>query len=150
MLGVTSQGLSQTRLDLTSTLKMLSDEYEEGIADNTITTDEYARLAYADLRTFTLVLETHRIIPQTPIDAHKVLHSMLEHAPTEHGRRYTACAILSCHQSTMYLTGLAGDWLKFLLWPCMLQAMLFHRTSFLFSNCYPSQKRSPGANSSIL
>jgi hypothetical protein len=98
-----------------STLTFLSDHYYRRILDRTITTEEYERQAFAHLRQLDL---DRRNILNTPIDAYQVLVAILGHAPTERGRRYAACAILSCRGQDQ-LVGLADDWLKFLLWPCM-------------------------------
>ena len=47
-----------------------------------ITTDGLTRLARSHLISFELVAEQLRIIPQSHIDAHKVLHAMLGYVPT--------------------------------------------------------------------
>src|SRR5262245_21047180 len=98
---------------------MLGDEYATtvlGCVDGDIATDALVRKAQARL----LYLAGHdRIIPNTEIDAHKILAAMLDHAPTVRGKRYAACAIACCGEDTAELVGLASDWLKNLLWPCM-------------------------------
>jgi hypothetical protein len=63
--------------------------------------------------------ESRRMIPNTEIDSYRVLKAMLDHAPTERGKRYVACCIICCGEHLAELVGLANDWLKFLLYPCM-------------------------------
>jgi hypothetical protein len=53
------------------------------------------------------------------IDSYKVLRAMLDHAPTERGKRYAACCIICCGEDRVQLVGLANDCVKFLLYPCM-------------------------------
>ena len=79
------------------------------------------RQAEVRLRWFTevLPLAESRMIPDTTIDSHKVLKAMLDHAPTERGKRYAACCIICDKESCVELIALANDWVKFLLYPGM-------------------------------
>jgi hypothetical protein len=110
---------SPTPSDLRAgTLTLLEEEFNRLLEDDTVTTEQYISRASAHLRTLSVEPKTRRLIPQTDIDAHKLLSAMLEHAPTDRGKRYTACVIISCEEKIDRLLGLATDWLKFLLWPC--------------------------------
>ena len=52
------------------------------------------------------------------VDPHNILLAMLDYAPTAHGQRYAACAIVSCNSDTFVLVDLANTWLRYLLLVC--------------------------------
>jgi hypothetical protein len=64
------------------------------------------------------------MILNSQIDSHKVLEAMLEHAPTERGKRYVACAIICCREDVQELVSLANDRVRLLLWPCITRDTL--------------------------
>ena len=106
---------------LTVSIGDLSQTIQTIISDDSVLTTMRTRQAEARLRWFTEVapLTESRTIPDTGIDAYKVLKAMLDHAPTERGKRYVACCIICGEESCVELIALANDWVKFLLYPCM-------------------------------
>jgi len=106
---------------LTVSIGDLSQTIQTLISDDSVLTTMRTRQAEARLRWFTEVapLTESRTIPDTGIDAYKVLKAMLDHAPTERGKRYVACCIICGEESCVELIALANDWVKFLLYPCM-------------------------------
>ena len=105
---------------LTASIGDLSQTIQALISDD-IPTTMRTRQAKARLRWFAEVapLTESRTIADTGIDAYKVLKAMLDHAPTERGKRYVACCIICGAECRVELIALANDWVKFLLYPCM-------------------------------
>jgi hypothetical protein len=105
---------------LTASIGELDQTIQALISDDT-TTPMYIRQAEARLLWFAEVAPQtqSRTIPGIEIDAHKVLKAMLDHAPTERGKRYAACCIICGKECRVQLIALANDWVKFLLYPCM-------------------------------
>jgi hypothetical protein len=56
------------------------------------------------------------------VDPYKLVKTMLDWAPSEHGRRYVAAAIFSC-DDTNALVDLSNTWLRYLLLPCMVDIL---------------------------
>lgn len=105
---------------LTASIGELNQTIQALISDDT-TTAMRIRQAEARLLWFAEVapLAQSRTIPDTVIDAYRVLKAMLDYAPTERGKRYTACCIICGKECRAQLIALANDWVKFLLYPCM-------------------------------
>jgi hypothetical protein len=97
----------------------LSETVQALISDPHIPITMRAQQAEARLRWFSQVVPESRTIPDTGIDSYKVLKAMLDHAPTERGKCYVACCIICGDEDRVQLIGLARDWVKFLLYPCM-------------------------------
>jgi hypothetical protein len=93
--------------------------------DANFSLDVRTRQAEANLDRLKGFPESHRMIANTEIDSYGILKAMLDHAPTERGKAYVACSIICCNENLDELVGLANGWLKFLLYPCMNQDMLF-------------------------
>ena len=93
----------------------------QALINDDVPTSMRTQQAEARLRWFIVVLPQaeSRMIPDIAIDSHKVLKAMLDHAPTERGKRYAACCIMCDKESCVELMALASDWVKFLLYPCM-------------------------------
>jgi len=105
---------------LTASIGELNQKIQALINDDTTTT---MRIRQAEARLLWFVevapLTQSRTIPDTAIDAYKILKAMLDYAPTERGKRYAACCIMCGKECRDQLIALANDWVKFLLYPCM-------------------------------
>jgi hypothetical protein len=109
-----------------STVTVLSEGFDQEVLDcinGGVHIDVRTRQAWA--RLWFLTRFPNRLIPNTEIDSLKVLEAMLIHAPAERGKLFVACAIFCCQDNVSALVGLAHDWVKLLLWPCMTRDNFF-------------------------
>jgi len=92
------------------------------------TTRELSRLAHSVLQRHQDTLPPLELWQSHSIDVHRLLLAMLDSFKLSGGTRYVASAIIIADQrgrsngtagSHDYLQALAGDWVNFLLWPCM-------------------------------
>ena len=129
-MSIISRELSKASI-LTSSSGKLSQTVLDCINDTNISVDMRTRQAEAKLCWLTLAFQ--KIPNAQQIDSYKVLKAMLDHAPTERGKRYAACCIICCGEDRVPLVSFANDWVKFLLYPCMLEiAFLLVPTHFFF------------------
>ena len=108
-----------------STLSALSDDFttevNANMDDARIDTKQYVKTAGHHLAT--MRSDDRRLgdfpssLDRIKVDPYKILKSMLEYAPTKHGQRYVACAILACDQELYRQVDLANTWLRYLLLP---------------------------------
>ena len=101
----------------TSILTILSEDFVKKILEDVdnayLTTEDLvwkAKSCIVSLSNIDMIEGIGEVAP--------ILRAMIDHAPCDRGRRYAACAIISCDNEKSKLVNVANDWVKFLLWPC--------------------------------
>jgi hypothetical protein len=107
-MSIISRELSEARILTTSSGKR-SQTVLDCINDANISVTVAVRTRQAEEKLCWLSLAFQEIPNAHQIDSYEVLKAMLDHAPTERGKRYAACCIICCGEDRVQLVGLAYD-----------------------------------------